>query len=88
MCQMPPSIHLRHPVADYFSNQAVFLLRMIASAEIKWRAEFFAPFIMVGGVIMAGGGACGEWGLGLPPGCHRGTATEPHRPRHEVAAMW
>lgn len=33
--------------ADEISNYIVFLLRLITSAEIKHRAEFFAPFIMV-----------------------------------------
>lgn len=29
------------------SNYAVFLLRMLTSAEIKRRTDFFAPFVMV-----------------------------------------
>eukprot|EP00887_Chlorella_sp_A99_P001976 scaffold18.g1976.t1 len=32
---------------DYLSNTCVFLLRLITSCEIKRRADFFAPFVMV-----------------------------------------
>lgn len=34
---------------DVVSNMTVMLLRMITSAEIQQRKDFFAPFIMVGG---------------------------------------
>lgn len=34
-------------LAVYFSNHAIFLMRMITSAEIKRRSDFFEPFVMV-----------------------------------------
>ncbi len=50
--------------AGDIGNYVLFMLRMLTSCEIKSRADFFAPFILVGGGRGWGGGG-GARGRGL-----------------------